>query len=159
MEAVEAVRTNRLSLCRAADLYGIGKSSINNNVIKKVNKVRLGPTPYLGEEIEQRLYRWLIKMACIGYGQSKNDLFHHIQAIVKHLKWETTFLATFSRAEAPSSTAIKSSACQYISKCTQHMVPGTVLSIWRKQETSVSLTNLFTYLMQMRRGSPWLHSQ
>ena len=39
MEAVEAVRTNRLSLRRAADLYGIGKSMINNHVIKRVNKV------------------------------------------------------------------------------------------------------------------------
>ena len=39
MEAVEAVRRNRLSLCRAADLYDIRKSSINNHVIKKVNKV------------------------------------------------------------------------------------------------------------------------
>ena len=52
MEAVEAVRTNRLSLCRAADLYGIGKSMINDHVIKKVNKAQPGPTPYLGEELE-----------------------------------------------------------------------------------------------------------
>ena len=78
-------------------------------------------------------------MAHIGYGQSKNDLFDRIRAIVKWLKWETkfvdgclegamvlTFLATFSRLEALSSTAIKSSVCWYISKCTQHMVPGTV---------------------------------
>ena len=39
MEAVEAVRTNRLSLHRTADLYGIGKSMINDHVIKRVNKV------------------------------------------------------------------------------------------------------------------------
>ena len=42
-----------------------------------------------------------------------------------------------------------------------HSINGTgnCLSIWRKQETSVSLMNLFGYLMQMKQGSPWLHGQ
>ena len=31
-------------------------------------------------------------MAHIGYGQSKIDLFDHIQVIVKWLKWETKFV-------------------------------------------------------------------
>ena len=91
MEAVEVVRTNRLSLHRAADIYGIGKSTINDHIIKRVNKVGPGPMPYIGDNLEQRLYRWLIKMVCIGYGQSKNDLFDCIQVIVKRLKWETKF--------------------------------------------------------------------
>ena len=39
MGAVEAVRTNRLSLHRASDVYGIGKSTINDHVNKRVNKV------------------------------------------------------------------------------------------------------------------------
>ena len=38
MEAVEVVRTNRLSLCRAADIYGIGKSMVNDHVIKRVKQ-------------------------------------------------------------------------------------------------------------------------
>ena len=50
-----------------------------------------GPMPYLGDNLEQRLYRWLIKMARISYGQSKSDLFDHIQVIVKQLKWEMEF--------------------------------------------------------------------
>ena len=65
---------------------------INDHVIKTVNKVQPGPMPYLGEELEQRLYRWLIKMACISCGQSKNDLFDRIQAIIKWLKWEMKFV-------------------------------------------------------------------
>ena len=51
---------------------------------------------YLGDELEQRLYRWLIKMAHVSYwaiGQSKNDLFDCIQAIVKWLKWERKFVS------------------------------------------------------------------
>ena len=47
--------------------------------------------PYL-DDLEQRLYRWLIEMARIGYGQSKNDSFNHIQVIIKRLKWETKFV-------------------------------------------------------------------
>ena len=50
-----------------------------------------GPTPYLGDELEQRLYHWLLKMAHIGYGQLKLDLFDRIQYIVICLKWETKF--------------------------------------------------------------------
>ena len=53
--------------------------------------MQLGPTPFLGNELEQEFYCWLIKMACIGYGQSKNELFDRIQVIVKQLKWETKF--------------------------------------------------------------------
>ena len=82
MEAVEVVRTNRSSLRRAADIYEIGKLTINNHIIKRVNKVRPGPMPSLGDDLEQKLYRWLIKMAHISYGQSKNDLFDCIQVII-----------------------------------------------------------------------------
>ena len=92
MEVVEAVWSNRLSVHRAADVYGIGKTMINDHVNKQVNKVWPGPTPYLGDKLEQRLYRWLIKMACIGYGQPKNDLFNRSQAIVKWLKWKMKFV-------------------------------------------------------------------
>ena len=46
VEAVEVVQTRRLSVCRAANTYGIGKSTINDYVNKNVNKVQLGPTPY-----------------------------------------------------------------------------------------------------------------
>ena len=83
METVGAVQSNRLSVCRAADVCGIGKSTISNHVNKRVNKVQLGPTPYLGDELEQRLYQWLIKMVRIRYGQFKSDLFDRIQTIVK----------------------------------------------------------------------------
>ena len=43
-------------------------------------------------QAKQSLYRWLIKMACIGYGQSKNDLFNRIQVIIKQLRWEMKFV-------------------------------------------------------------------
>ena len=39
MEVVEAVRTNRLLVHRAADVYGIGKLMINDHVNKRVYKV------------------------------------------------------------------------------------------------------------------------
>ena len=59
---------------------------INDHVIKRVNKVQPGPMPSLGDDLEQRLYRWLIKMTCISYGQSKNDLFDRTQVIVKSVE-------------------------------------------------------------------------
>ena len=88
---MEAVQSNRMTVHRATDVYRIGKSMIIDHVTKQVNKVHLGPTPYLGVELEQKLYSWLKKMAHTGYVQSKSDLFDRIQAIVKQLKWETKF--------------------------------------------------------------------
>ena len=56
MEVVEVVRTNRLSLCRASDVYGIGKSMINDHFNKRVNKVQPGSMPYLSGEQWYRLF-------------------------------------------------------------------------------------------------------
>ena len=47
--------------------------------------------PTLDMNSNKRLYRWLLKMARIRYGQLKQDLFDQIQSIVIHLKWETKF--------------------------------------------------------------------
>ena len=50
-----------------------------------------GPEPYLGKDTEDRLARWLIKMARIGFGQTKDQLFDKVQKIVTELNIMTPF--------------------------------------------------------------------
>ena len=46
---------------------------------------------HLSPEIEECIYKWLLKMARIGYWQTKPDLFDHMQ-IICHLKIMTPFV-------------------------------------------------------------------
>ena len=41
-----------------------------------------GPIPSLNLDIEEWIYNWLIKMARIGYVQSKEDFFNQVQKLV-----------------------------------------------------------------------------
>ena len=87
--AVEKVRTSCLSYHQAKAIYGVPTSMISNKInciCVKPNSSKPGPECYLSLEIKQRIYKWLLKMARIGYGQTKPDLFDHIQMIVCHLK-------------------------------------------------------------------------
>ena len=58
----------------------------------KPNPNKPGPECYLFPEIEQRIYKWLLKMTRIGYGQTKPDLFDCVQMIVGCLKIPTPFV-------------------------------------------------------------------
>ena len=99
-KAVEKVRTSHLSYCQAKTIYSVPTSMISdkiNRVCVKPNSSKSGPECYLSLEIEQRTYKWLLKMARIGYWQTKPDLFHRIQMIVHHLKIPTLFVDDWPR--------------------------------------------------------------
>ena len=51
-----------------------------------------GPQCHLSPEIEECIYRWLLKMVGIGYGQTKPDLFDCVKIIVHCLKIPTPFV-------------------------------------------------------------------
>ena len=94
-KAVEKVRTNHLSYCQANEIYGVPKSMISekiNHNCMKPNLRKPWPQRYLSPDIEQRIYKWLLKMARIEYQQTKPDLFNCVQMIVCHLKILTPFV-------------------------------------------------------------------
>ena len=94
-KAVEKVRTGHLSYHQTKAIYGVPTSTISdkiNRVCMKPNSSKPGPECYLSPEIKQRIYKWLLKMARIDYGQTKPDLFDCIQMIVCHLKIPTPFV-------------------------------------------------------------------
>ena len=94
-KAVEKIRTSRLSYQRAYEIYGVPKSTISDKINRhsvKPNSNKPRPECHLLPEIEECIYKWLLKMARIGYGQTKPDLFDHIQIIICCLKIMTPFV-------------------------------------------------------------------
>ena len=94
-KVVEKVKTGRLSYRQANEIYGVPKSMISNKInchCMKPNSSKPRPQCYLSPDIEQRIYKWLLKMARTEYGQTKPDLFDRMQMIVHHLKILTPFV-------------------------------------------------------------------
>ena len=94
-KANKKVRTGHLSYRQAHEIYGVPKSTISDQINRLSMKSELnkpGPQCHLSPEIEEHIYKWLLKMARIGYGQTKPDLFYHVQIIVLPLKIPTPFV-------------------------------------------------------------------
>ena len=89
--AIQVVRTGHMSIRAASLKYGIPKSTLADKVCGNTSAQRKGPAPFLGQDVEERLATWLTKMACIGYGQTRDTLFDKVQDIVARLKIPTPF--------------------------------------------------------------------
>ncbi len=81
--AVSDVQTGCLSYRKAAQQYGIPKSTIRDHVTGLVEiGRRSGPRPVLSKEEEEAIVQWLIKMARIGYGRSKEQVKDTVKRIL-----------------------------------------------------------------------------
>ena len=88
-KAVEKVRTSQLSYWQVHEISGVPKSTISDKINRHCVKPNLNkprPKCHLSPDIEEHIYKWFLKMARIRYGQTKLDLFDHMQIIVCHLK-------------------------------------------------------------------------
>ena len=93
-QAIEKVRTGRITYRAAFDIYGVPKSMLSDQINKhsaKDQPNKSGPECFLSDRIERCIYQWLLKMAQIGYRQMKPNLFDHVQLIVHRLKIKTPF--------------------------------------------------------------------
>ena len=90
-EAVKAIQMS-MALCRASEFYGIPKSTLSNKVSGHTPLSRKKePELVLSRELEDRIEKWLITMARIGYGQMKNDVLNKVQELVKKMGIPTPF--------------------------------------------------------------------
>ena len=85
--AIEAVYKG-FGVRRAAQIYGIPKSTLCDRV-KNKRKSTPGPEPMLTRGLEDRVVSWIIKMARIGYGQTKEQIKDKVQELVNSLKMKT----------------------------------------------------------------------
>ena len=94
-KAVKKVRTGWLSYWQAHEIYGVPKLTISDKINRhcvKPNLNKPGPKCHLLPDIEEHIYKWLSKMARIGYGQTKPELFDRVQIIIHNLKIMTPFV-------------------------------------------------------------------
>ena len=89
--AVRQVKTGRMTVRQASATYGVPKSTLGDHITGKRVRTSKGQEPYLGKELEDRLAAWLIKMARIGFGQTKEQLFGKAQQLVTQLGIATPF--------------------------------------------------------------------
>ena len=94
-KAVKKVRISQLSYWQVHEIYGVPRSTISDKINRHCVKPNLNkprPECHLSPEIEECIYKWLLKMARIGYGQTKPDLFDCVQIIIHHLKITMPFV-------------------------------------------------------------------
>ena len=85
--AIEAVYKD-FGVRRAARMYGILKSTLCDRV-KNKRKSTPGPEPMLMRGLEDRVVSWIVKMARIGYGQTKEQIKDKVQELINSLKMKT----------------------------------------------------------------------
>ena len=72
----------------AAHVYQVSKSTLSDR-IHHGHGYRRGPKPFLGNDLEDHIAAWIIKMARIGYGQTKEQIKDKVQELVKSLHIKT----------------------------------------------------------------------
>ena len=81
--AVEDVRSNKLTVRKAAQQYGIPKSTLALYVSGKLQTgVRPGPASILSPEEEQRIIDYAVHMGQIGYGRTREQIFDIVAKIM-----------------------------------------------------------------------------
>ena len=81
--AVEDVRSNKLTMRKAAQQYGIPKSTLALYISGKLQiGVRSGPASILSPEEEQRIVDYAVHMGQIGYERTREQIFDIVAKIV-----------------------------------------------------------------------------
>jgi len=81
-KAISSVEHEGISLRRAAEMYGIPRSTLHDHVSGRIEHGALpGPNPYLTREEEEELIAFLIRCAAIGYPHTR----YQIMAIVQEM--------------------------------------------------------------------------
>ena len=88
MENAVAAVMHGVGIRCAAHVYQVPKSTLSDR-IRHGHSYRRGPEPFLGNDLEDRIAAWIITMARIGYGQTKEQIKDKVQELVKSLHIET----------------------------------------------------------------------
>ena len=94
-KAIKKGSTWHLSCQQAHEIYEVPKLTISDQINRhsaKSEPNKPGPQCHLSPEIKEHIYKWLLKMARIRYGQTKPDLFDCVQIIIRCLKIPMPFV-------------------------------------------------------------------
>ena len=83
-KAIKAVHTGTLSVRRAAEVYGIPKSTLHDRISGRVVQgASSGPEPYLTVTEETELVQFLTKCASMGFARSKKQIFDIVDRVLE----------------------------------------------------------------------------
>ena len=90
-EAVNACHRG-MSIQRAAEFYGILKSTVSDKVNGKMPMgQKKGPPTKLSLELEDRIKKWIIHLVRIGYGQMRSDILDKVEELLNKLNIQKKF--------------------------------------------------------------------
>ena len=82
-KAVSAVLQNQLSICAAAELYGVPKSTLGDRISGRVLPgTASGAVRYLADSEEEELAEFIVGCASIGYPKTIRDILAIVQSIL-----------------------------------------------------------------------------
>ncbi|KAL1454561.1 hypothetical protein WDU94_010785 [Cyamophila willieti] len=91
-KALLAVRSNTLSLNKAASQFNVPKSTVSKKLRGKTIQGRqMGPKPVLTVEEETRLENWIVNKAKIGFPMNPDDVKDAVQNVIKETNWPSPF--------------------------------------------------------------------
>ena len=84
IEAMEAVKTGRLGVNRAAEEYNVPKTTLKDRLAGRVKHgVKSGPGSYLTPSEETELVKFLIDICKMGHGKTKREVIDIVKRTVK----------------------------------------------------------------------------
>ena len=82
-KAYEAVKTDRMTLRQASEVFGVPKSTLHDRLTGKVLfGSHSGPSRLMSEREEEELVSFLIHCASVGYPRSRKDILNLVQTIL-----------------------------------------------------------------------------
>ena len=84
IEAMEAVKTGRLGVNRAAEEYNVPKTTLKDRLAGRVkHDAKSGPGPHLASSKETELANFLIDVCKKGYGKTKREVIDIVKRTIE----------------------------------------------------------------------------
>lgn len=83
-KALDAVRKKRFTVRRAAEEFGVPKSTLHDRISGRVQVGgHSGPSKYLSDEEEDELEEFLVGAAAVGYARSRQQVIQLVQDVTR----------------------------------------------------------------------------
>lgn len=91
-KALEVIRKSEMNISQASRKYLIPKSTLSNKLKGKVPEVRrMGPPTILTTEEEERLEKWILSKAVLGFPMHPDEVKDSVQRVLKIVKRPNVF--------------------------------------------------------------------
>lgn len=91
--AIENIKSGNITINKASQAYHVPKTTIIDRLKGRSSgtKKKTGPSPLLGEDVENKIKNWVLNIAKCGFPIHKEDLFDTVEKLAKDLKKKELF--------------------------------------------------------------------